>query len=96
MSDLVEQGEGALLLEYINGDVCGEGTRSMVHIHFTCGAGAGTVRSVVGGLRCRGSLSLFLFLTQALDMISVRVYLKDLGRRLINFKGPHVTSSWKI
>ena len=45
MGDLVEQGEGTLLLEYHNGDTCGDGTRSMVHVHFTCGAGAGTVRS---------------------------------------------------
>lgn len=50
MGDIVEESEGTLLLEYHNGDVCEDGARSMVHIHFTCGAGAGTVRGVDGGV----------------------------------------------
>ena len=54
VGDLVEQGEGALLLEYHNGDSCADGSKSMVHIHFTCGVGAGTVRERRGRGREKG------------------------------------------
>ena len=43
MGDIVEEGEGSLTLAYHSGDACGDSRKSMVHIHFTCGAGTGSV-----------------------------------------------------
>lgn len=48
--DIVEEDEGVLRLEYHNGDICGGGEKSTVHIHFTCGPGTREVSPEVEGV----------------------------------------------